>query len=296
MFLFFHALTAALLAQSALALVPIGRTASGRPMYVAPNGSRGVQVGNDLQLLAPNGTLLHTFANVVSGGSKRSSTLARRGDVNFIEASTPLTRTDTLQAFNTSFVVPPIPAAFDSQLLYLNAAVLVSAGDSDVPFAEVRAVLQYGANAVQGGSYWSIGTQLELIPDGGIVAISPSRDFDPLVQPGTEIVTSSTFNDVGDRFFRYLTQFPFIPGSPVLDFSFNSPALSVAIGLETVGVVKDTDYPAGSVSFKQTNLTLESGAPEMVWNVSGAGTPSSGGPYLTVDVDGSTNAEFTVHF
>ncbi|KAK7017739.1 hypothetical protein R3P38DRAFT_3360537 [Favolaschia claudopus] len=293
MFPFFHALTAVFLAQSALALVPIGRTASGRPMYVAPNGSRGVQVGNDLQLLAPNGTLLHTFTNVAK---RSSSTLERRGDVNFIEASTPLTRTDTLQAFNTSFVVPPVPATFDSQLLYLNAAVLVSAGDSDVPFAEVRAVLQYGANAVQGGSYWSIGTQLELIPDGGIVAISPSRDFDPLVQPGTEIVTSSTFNDVGDRFFRYLTQFPFIPGSPVLDFSFNSPALSVAIGLETVGVVKDGDYPAGSVNFKQTNLTLESGAPEMTWNVSGAGTPASGGPYLTVDVDGSTNAEFTVHF
>ncbi|KAK7018263.1 hypothetical protein R3P38DRAFT_3274375 [Favolaschia claudopus] len=291
------ALAAVLLAQSALALTPVGHTASGRPMYVAPNGSRGVQVGNDLQLFAPNGTLLHTFADVVSGTSKRSSsTLARRGDVNFIEASTLLTRTDTLRAFNTSFVVPPLPATFDSQLLYLNAALLVSGGDSDVPFAEVRAVLQYGANALQGGSYWSIGTQLELIPDGGIVAIAPSRDFDPLVEPGTEIITSSTYHDVGDRFFRYLTQFPFIPGSPVLDFSFISPALGAVIGLETVGVLRDSDYPAGDVSFRQTNLTLESGAPEMRWNVSGAGTPSSGGPYLRVDVDGSTNAEFTVHF
>lgn len=54
-------LAAALLVQTTLALVPVGYAPSGLPVFVAPSGSRVKSSGRNMDVFAPNGTLIHTF-------------------------------------------------------------------------------------------------------------------------------------------------------------------------------------------------------------------------------------------
>ncbi|KAK7014349.1 hypothetical protein R3P38DRAFT_3003282 [Favolaschia claudopus] len=295
--LFFRSLltSAAVIYHTAHALTPVGHTPSGKPIYIAPNGSRAKQVGSDFKIFAPNGTVIHTFVNIVPKNSKKRSVAkpVRRQGLSNAVASVSLTNTsDLLEAFNTSMTIPPSPAIFESQLLWMSASV-IAADDTGTPFASVRAVIQYGASALQGGPFWTIAAQLELLPDaGGILQIAPIG-FDPTVSVGTTIPTSITHRDEGDNLFWYLALFDGMPGGPQIEVGFVNPAASAVAGMEEEGVTQSSDYPLEPFRFEKTNLALTSGFPDIEWNVS---VDPVSGAYVAVDVDGSENAEISIHF
>ncbi|KAK6978187.1 hypothetical protein R3P38DRAFT_3376876 [Favolaschia claudopus] len=283
-------IAAAILTQTALALTPVGHTPSGAPMYEAPFGSRVLQVGRDMKVFAPNGTVIHTFANVVPQSSTPAPT--RRQALSDAAASVQLTNTsDLLESLNTTIVVPSPPTTFNSQLMWVAGSIKIP-GNDGVPFASLRAVLQYGATAIQGGPFWTIAAQLELLPDGGLLQIS-RPGFDPTVSAGTSISTSIVHTDEGDALFWYTAAFDNIPGSSNIEVGFQMPASVAVVGMEEEGVFQSSEYPAEPLTFGNTSLKLTSGFPDIEWDTS---SDSGSGAYVTVDKDGSEDAEITIHF
>ncbi|KAK6988701.1 hypothetical protein R3P38DRAFT_2660616 [Favolaschia claudopus] len=289
---FLRCLLAALVSHTALALTPVGHTPSGKPIYVAPSGSRVKPVGRNMEVFAPNGSLIHTFVNVIPPTvTKGSHALAPRQTLSLAQATTPLTDpTNILESLNTSYTVPSAPTNFESQVIYLSANVVAS-DDNGVPFGMLRAVLQYGATSFWGGPYWTINTELEFLPDGGTLSIS-DPNFNNTVAVGTAISTSLVHMDEGDDIFWYAAGFDTAPEAPRLEVGWSTP-VSVAVGLEEEGVTQRSSYPAESFTFSQTSLTLTNGAPKISWDLS---SDPSTGAYITADVDGSENAELSVHF
>ncbi|KAJ7056941.1 hypothetical protein C8F01DRAFT_338812 [Mycena amicta] len=140
---FLRALVAVLLSQIVFALVPVGHTPSGKPFFDAPAGSRVQQSGTSLEVFAPNGSLIHVFENAVPmpNGKKRASTLAGRQGFSATEAFFQIGPSELIQSFNASFVVPPEPKTFESQILFFGPA-LESLDDTGAPISWFRTALQ----------------------------------------------------------------------------------------------------------------------------------------------------------
>ncbi|KAK7026383.1 hypothetical protein R3P38DRAFT_2949524 [Favolaschia claudopus] len=282
------------------ALTPVGHTPSGKPMYVVPNKSRIQQVGRDLKVFAPNGTVIETFANVFPQrtGKRNPATLTRRQGLSNVAAFVPLNNTnamDMLEAFNTTFTVPPSPTTFESQLLWFAASVVLP-DENGVPMGELRTLLQYGATVIQGGPFWTIAAQFEWFPDaGGLLQGSPIG-FDPNVDVGTAINTSIARieEDFDPSLFWYEAGFyDDSDAFPQLELGVTEPAITAVIGMEEEGALQSSDYPPEPFRFTQTDLTLGGGFPEIEWDVE---SDPSAGAYVTVDVDGSKDAEIAIRF
>ncbi|KAJ7073198.1 hypothetical protein C8F01DRAFT_1244184 [Mycena amicta] len=212
---FFRILTAAFLAQTTLALAPAAYTASasGQPIFVAPSGSRVQPSGRNMEVFAPNGTLIHTFENVIPNvKTKRQPTLARRQDLSVTGASTQFTATEEnlLESFNTTFVVPPAPTSFESQIMFLSANVQFVAPNG-IPFGNLRSAIQYGGSPLQGGPFWTYAIQLEFFPSGLLQITNPAAD-------------------------TYVASFANIPDSPTIGLGLEVPPPIAVLQLEEEGV------------------------------------------------------------
>ncbi|KAK6966778.1 hypothetical protein R3P38DRAFT_3152305 [Favolaschia claudopus] len=292
---FLSLISAVAVLHQTLALTPVGHSPSGKPMYVVPNKSRIQQVGRDLKVFAPNGTLLETFANVFPQrtGKRNPATFTRRQGLSNVAAFVPLNNSnamDMLEAFNTTFTVPPSPTTFESQLLWFAASVVLP-DENGVPMGELLRSDSHSRRP-----FWTIAAQFEWFPDaGGLLQGSPIG-FDPNVDVGAAINTSIVpiEEDFDPDLFWY--QAGFYDDSdafPQLELGFTEPAITAVIGMEEEGALQSSDYPPEPFRFTKTNLTLGSGFPEIEWDVE---SDPTAGAYVTVDVDGSKNAEITLRF
>ncbi|KAJ7056977.1 hypothetical protein C8F01DRAFT_1086651 [Mycena amicta] len=296
--MFFCALAGALVAQTALALVPVGHTPSGKPIFQAPPGSRAQQSGNNMNVFAPNGSLIHVFENVVPPVKNSAQTLARRQDLSATQAFATLGPSDMIQSLNSSFVVPPQPKTFESQLLYFGAGV-ETLDDNGVPFAIIRAALQYGGSDTQGGSFWTAVLQAEFLPDLGFLEI-----FDPTVnttvQPGQRLTSSVTFDPEGPQepgfptLFWYIATFDNLPDIFPLEVGLETPRQMASLRVEEEGVFQPSDYPTGSFVFEEVKLNLTTGGfPSISWSTD---VDPSTDVEVKVETDGSQNAQIAVVF
>ncbi|KAJ6550463.1 hypothetical protein DFH09DRAFT_1168928 [Mycena vulgaris] len=294
-------LAAALLVQTTLALVPVGYAPSGLPVFVAPSGSRVKSSGRNMDVFAPNGTLIHTFEDVIPTNlkAKRQQTLARRQELSATEAYAQFNTTadNMIDSFNATFVVPHVPTSFDSQIIFLSANIQVLDANG-VPFGNLRAALQYGGSFLSGtGPFWTYAVQLELPSDGYLQVINPGANI--TVEAGQSIdsfivadpVLDAETEDLG--IFWYIAGFDNVPDSPTLEIGWEVPPQLVALQLEEEGVSGASDYPAGSFVFEQINLNLTTGPPALYWNTSVDPTTDV---QVKVDVDGSQDAQVSIVF
>ncbi|KAJ7056769.1 hypothetical protein C8F01DRAFT_360174 [Mycena amicta] len=297
---FLRALAAALLTHAALtrALVAVSHTPSGRPIFQAPPGSRVQQSGTNMDVFAPNGSLIHVFQNVLSTPKKRASTPARRQVLSTTEASIVFSDpSDTIQFLKTSFVVPPDPKTFESQLLFFGAGV-GTLDDTGALDSILRAALQYGGTNSQGGSFWIATIHLEFLPDGGFLEI-----FDPSVNytltPGERLSTSVTFDPNGFQlpglptFFNYNVTFDNHPEFSWLEVGSTEPVQVVNLRMEEEGALQPTDYPAGSFVFEQVEVNLTTGFPDVSWSIDEDPTTDVA---VKVEKDGSQDAKVALIF
>ncbi|KAJ7058523.1 hypothetical protein C8F01DRAFT_1304113 [Mycena amicta] len=281
-----RAIALAFFAKTTLALVLVRRTASGATVFVGPSGSRLKQSGSNLEVFAPNGTLIHLFQDVIPNvKSKRASqpTLARRQVLSSTEAYVQLGPTDVLQSFNATFVVPPAPTSFESQIMYFSAN-LQFLDENGVLFANIRPVLQYGGSFSQGGPFWTYALQLELLPNEVFIEIPAIGNSTLEVGQRLDSVITQDIDDSGPGFFVYSPSFPNVPDPIQVLISLQFPPQIVALQMEEEGVAQDSDYPRGSLVFESVNLNLTSGAPTLSWNTS---VNPSTNVEVKVDVDRS---------
>ncbi|KAJ7758647.1 hypothetical protein B0H16DRAFT_1689213 [Mycena metata] len=298
---FLRPLAAALLVQTTFALVPVGYTPSGLPFFLVQSGSRVKQSGRNMDVFAPNGTLIHTFEDVIPANfkAKRQQTLARRQEVSATEAYAQFNTTadNEIDSFNATFVVPPVPTSFDSQIIFLSANLQVL-DPNGVPFGNLRAALQYGGSFLPGtGPFWTYAVQLE-IPGGGYIQVTEIGVNNFTVDVGQRINSFIVADPVLDAeepgVFWHIAGFDNVPNSTTLEIGWEVPPQLVALELEEEGVSGASEYPAGSFVFEQINLNLTTGPPAaLYWNTSVDPTTDV---QVKVNVEGSQDAQVSFVF
>ncbi|KAF7293026.1 hypothetical protein MIND_01202000 [Mycena indigotica] len=296
-----HIIITALFAQTALGLVPAGYTPNGKPIFQAPPGSSIQQSGKDFDVFAPNGTLIHVFEGAHTGKTRAQGSnlaLTRRGDYSLTEALTIVNSSDIIQSFDTSFIVPPEPAAFNSQLFFFGAGIgLFNEHDSNTLFPLLQVGLQYGGTTRQGGSFWTAVIVLEQ-NDGSLLQISSSSS-NPVVREGDRISVSIA-SDPGHPqgptpSFWYRAGF----GNTGPAFPFNVGIMwqqlpqKATFRLEEFGVTLPNEYPTGSVTFEDVNLSLTTGHPSISWT---ANVDPATDLTIEVERDSSENAQIAIIF
>ncbi|KAF7329704.1 hypothetical protein MKEN_00233600 [Mycena kentingensis (nom. inval.)] len=114
-----------------------------------------------MDIFARNGSLIHVFENVLQlpvPSHKRALAKTHRQVLNTNQAYI------APDSFNASFTVPQAPPSFDSQLLYFGHGMQAVDPETGSPFGfgmhRVALQWQYGGSFAQGGSFWTICTQL----------------------------------------------------------------------------------------------------------------------------------------
>nr|GAT55778.1 predicted protein [Mycena chlorophos] len=312
---------AALLVRAAVALTPEATTPAGHPIYFAPSGSRVKQNGVNLDVFAPNGTLIHTFANFISSTGKSKSAPQRRQSLSTIQASATVnvTTTDLIQALNASVrhpftlhlvntnlspsqvVVPPAPSTFDSQIVFVSAGIVTLDPTTGEPASILRSALQYGGSWAQGGPFYTYVIQLELPgPEPGYLQVSAiggnatSQSIEPGQTLDPYIVFDSVLTEEDPGTYWYITGFANVGGDLSLEIGWETPPPMVVVELEEEGVTSASDYPTGSVVLQNINLNMTtSGPPEISWTTT---VDPSADVQINVEQDGSQNAQIEFVF
>ncbi|KAF7317192.1 hypothetical protein HMN09_00454100 [Mycena chlorophos] len=297
-------------------LTPTGHSPSGKEIYTVPRGSRiAAYSASQIEVLAPNGTLLHTFSN---SGSPSKGPIRRQQDDNVylaqafydcgVDASTG--NATQLTALNATFVVPPLPENFDSQFLFIGPGIEGFDPVTNESVGIYQTALQYGASPYQGGAFWTLyaifeGSTFFVTPGPASPSSSESESLasrqntQPIVNPGETYTAAIVYDPEGPQlpgqppirvWYEGVYVGPNVPDSGTpgsLEISFSNPPSLVRamILLQEEGVSEAADYPAQGLLFDDVQLVLNPNTttpgtePEISW---------------TVLVDPATNVEVQV--
>ncbi|KAF7319420.1 hypothetical protein HMN09_00280300 [Mycena chlorophos] len=286
----FQTLAAASFAAVAAAMIPTSFTPSGKPIYEAPSGSLVLQNDTDMLVYAPNGTLLHVFG-------RQSSSLYRPSAANVDQVYVNLGANHTLQSFNATLIVPPLPTTFDSQLIYFTQGIMMF-DESGSPEVFLGGGFQYGRDSLTSGPFYK---GFLFAEDLGVE--NPDYPFvygGMKLNVGDTLKISLTYQGIttapgSPPYYRYMGEF-FGPGpEDRIALGFVQPVLpgTIAFRVEEAGVSKSSDYPAGPLVLKDVNVELTAGLSDVRWEFEGS-------PKTDIECevvkDGSRDAEIRVHF
>jgi len=185
-----------------------------------------------------------------------------------------------ISSLTSTWSVPPFPATYHGQLLYLFNSIVPQASG-----AILQPVLQYGVSPAGGGPYWSVSNWF--IDSSGtyhtpLVNVSVGQALQ-----GVITLTSHT-----STAYNYTSSFAGLPNQIVVT---NTPLVLVwaTETLETYGVTTGSDYPTGSTTFSNINLKTIAGTPSVSWSVV---NDTADGLYATVLRDGPTNATIRISY
>ncbi|KAJ7260502.1 hypothetical protein B0H12DRAFT_1322272 [Mycena haematopus] len=271
-----------LAAQSATQVLTPGGYRLSTDVYEVPAGGRIVHVGNDIQVVGADGSVLRT----VPSGKKAVKPAAepvppeQNGWITY--ASWLNTSPSPISNFSTTWTAPAPPNTYHGQTVFLFNSIEPSTFD-----AILQPVLQYGPSTAGGGQYWSVASWYL---DGPLVF------FTPLVrvnegQPLTGLI--SLVGATTGPTHSYTSQFSNIPGTLLrVD---NADELTWATEtLEVYGVNGKSDYPPGASTFYEINLAFAGPAPVVRWDVTNNG--GANGPFTVVHRDGAFQGVLTITF
>ncbi|KAF7289582.1 hypothetical protein HMN09_01320200 [Mycena chlorophos] len=294
---FFRVLVAALAARHALALSSTGHTPTGTPIFDLPAGTMLQQSGSDMHAIAANGSIIHGFENAVptrTSSTRSQSPVTRQAGATVAMTSALATwdSDDGIEFFNTTIVVPPEPATFDSQLMLFGAGVV----DPDItgaPQGIFSVGLQYGGASFmqglagyEGGSFWTPLMILEFVPDPTLVRISlfSSPSTTPVVLNSGDILSvsfSGSSEAVGNLTYHlYTASVPNRPDLSDATVAWQTPVNAVTMRAVEYGVVSGSDYPDESLVFGNVTLELDSGFPALDWSV-----PDGVDPATSIEIE-----------
>ncbi|KAF7293033.1 hypothetical protein MIND_01202700 [Mycena indigotica] len=275
-----------------LTLSNLGYTPAGKPIFQAPAGSSIRQSGEDLNVFAPDGTLIHVLK---SGRDAQEATHRSPGPYSSAEALAVVNVTDVIQSLTATFTVPPEPKTFDSQLFFFGAGIGIDSSVSSLsPLMQIG--LQYGGTPTQGGSFWSAIILLEDI-DGTLVQIGfPSAN--PILQGGDRLTVSITreLDREPAEWFWYTVAFDHLnlPFPLTAETVWQNKPPKALLKLEEYGVVQASEYPSGTLVFENVNInTTTGGFPSLSWQTSAEPATNI---QVNVERDGSQNARIAFQF
>ncbi|KAJ7723515.1 hypothetical protein DFH07DRAFT_1005307 [Mycena maculata] len=241
-----------------------------------PVGGRIAHVGADIHVIDAAGNVVHVATP--SPRATKTTGAVTPEETGWVAYASWLNSGAAIGSFKTTWSVPPVPATWVGQTIFLFNSIEPATFD---------AIMQpYGGSAAGGGEYWAVATWY-LYGDQTFfttpVEVSVGQALDGIVQlVGT---SGSTYN--------YESQFTNVAGTALIVDGGEELAWAT-ITLEAYGVTQASTYPSGSTVFSNTNLELSSGEfPSITWST--ASDPADG-ITTTINVEGSTSAVITITY
>jgi len=255
-------------------LTPAGKRPISKVHHL-PKGGRLAHEDNEVHLIDANGNVTLKFVP----GESTPRDPEESGWVTYAywthDTSPPI------QSFVSTWIVPPDPTTDNGQTFFLFNDIEPAGGN-----AILQPVLQWGPSAAGGGPYWSVASWYLIGQDAVFTSLTNVSVGDLL--EGTINLTSmsgssfdyiSSFDGISDSLIK-------VTGSPELVYATET--------LEAYSVTQSSDYPTGSTSFTNINLSLtDSTFPSLSWSVV---NDVDNGLTTTVNVDGSQDGEVTVYY
>ncbi|KAF8902207.1 hypothetical protein CPB84DRAFT_1746713 [Gymnopilus junonius] len=226
-------------------------------VHAVPAGATVQQSSAEVQIVAANGTVLHSVPfSGVKGASPlptppATSTTKRDLPMGYLAYAYWLNDSpNPISFFGTNWNVPPIPASWDGQLLYWFNGLEPATGD-----AILQPVLQYGVSPAGGGEFYSVASWW--LVDNNVFHTDITQ-----VAPGTflqgQMTLTGTSTSGGVTTYSYESTFVGIPASTISATS--TEALNWAFeALEIYTTVSLSDLPTGNTVFSKVDLTLSIG-------------------------------------
>ncbi|KAJ7092305.1 hypothetical protein B0H15DRAFT_169473 [Mycena belliarum] len=262
-----------------MVLTPGGYRAKSN-IHEIPAGGRLAHVGNMIQVLSANGTVMKAVQRGDTA-TRVKSAVAPLATGWVAYASWLNTGSSPIASFTTSWKVPAVPRTNNGQTIFLFNSIEPNSGN-----AILQPVLQYGPSAAGGGSFWAVASWY----------LDPSNTFftTPVrTSPGATLNGIITLTSSSGSSFTYNTQFTGIGGTS-LSIAGAAQLTWATETLESYGVTTASDYPAGSTVFSGINLKLANGGtPSMSWSTQ---SDAADGLFTSVNTDGATNAQITIEY
>lgn len=244
-------------------------------IHAVPKGGSVKVVGNEIHLLDASNNVVHVAQADHTPRPRPDLQSGWIAYANWINYNT----TTPINYFNTTWTVPPVPATYNGQLIYLfNSLVPIGSG------AILQPVLQYGLSPAGGGAYWAVANWYLVgsnVYHTSIVAVNVGQ-----VLQGIMLLLSSSGSG-----YDYISLFNGI-GDPI--YAYNSTQLAWATEtLEAYGVTAATDYPAGSTLFSNMNLFTTAGIPSASWYTI---NDVADNIYASIEADGAVNAQVRISY
>ncbi|KAJ6478902.1 hypothetical protein C8R45DRAFT_1156211 [Mycena sanguinolenta] len=258
-------------------LTPKGYRSASNAVEV-PAGGKIVHIDEtSLHVLDSKGAVVH----VASKAATTNSSAVTPEASGWIAYASYFNNGAPIGSFQATWSVPPAPANFDGQTLFLFNSIEPGTFD-----AIMQPVLQYGGSAAGGSEYWAVANWY-LYGDNTYYT-TPVQ-----VSPGQQLVGEVGLVGTDGNSYDYISAFT----------NLNVPSLTVdggeqlqwaTITLETYSTTSSSDYPTGSTVFSGINLELTSGEfPSINWDVQ---SDPADGITATVNVEGSTSAVVTITY
>lgn len=240
-----------------------------------PEGGRLAHVGNEIHVIDANNNVV-LKANLGDSDSDDPDNSAWKAYTYWTYDSSP-----PIQNFLTTWTVPPTPTTDNGQTIFLFNSI----EPSGYP-AILQPVLQWGNSGAGGGSYWSIATWYLIGSNKLAFATSLTE-----VSTGDSLEGAIRLTSYSDSSFDYKAGFDGISNS-LLTITGVRELVYVTETLEAYSITQSSDYPSGSTSFSNINVTLtDSTFPSLSWS-----SVAADGLSVTVDVDGSQDGEITIQY
>ncbi|KAF8893718.1 hypothetical protein CPB84DRAFT_1783240 [Gymnopilus junonius] len=235
-------------------------------VHAVPDGATVQQSTSGVQIVAANGTVLHT---VPSSGAKThagpltsppSNTTSRRDlPMGYLAYAYWLnTGPSPISFFGTNWIVPPTPASWDGQLLYWFNGLEPTTGD-----AILQPVLQYGVSPAGGGQFYSIASWW--LVDNNVFHTGITQ-----VSPGTflqgHMTLTGTSTSGGVTTYNYVSTFVGFPGTTITASSTEELTWAFE-ALEIYTTKSVSDLPPNNSVFSTINITFQNGQhpPSIPW-------------------------------
>ncbi|PPQ88793.1 hypothetical protein CVT25_010479 [Psilocybe cyanescens] len=227
-------------------------------VHPIPEGARVEQNGQSINVIAANGTTLHSTAFTKNTVNRHP--LQRRDLQSGYVALAYWGNTDPspISTFTTLWSVPSVPENIDGQLLYIFNAL-----EPDSFGAILQPVLQFGVSPAGGGNYWSVASWWLIGLDVFHTPITQVAVGQTLV--GVMTLQSIT-NPGGVPSYNYNSVFTGIPASSI-SISSTEPLPITFEALEIYGATGPTDLPRGRTSMRSIDIVKRDGTrPTVSWS------------------------------
>ncbi|KAF8313641.1 hypothetical protein DL93DRAFT_2167755 [Clavulina sp. PMI_390] len=249
-----------------------------------PTGGEVRLAGDQIHLLSSVGEILHVATNDGSRVREHSTPTSdavkplQTGWVGY--AYWTNTGSSPVSLFNTTWSVPPVPAKYDGQTLFIFPAMEPASGNSIL-----QPVLQYGPSAAGGGAYYAVSSWY-------VVGSQTYYTTPVKVSVGATLSSTISLTSYSGSSYNYATSFTNISGTS-LSATGSAQLVWLAESLEVYGVTSASDIPTGSTVFYPINVRTTAGTPNVTWSAVGS---TQDGVGVTINKQGATNAEITITY